>query len=119
MLHLARSPLGGLLVGWLFEYMSFAIPVHRLRETSTLVAFEQPRPAYSVHILIIPKKVVAGLAELDPDAEFSRVFLSDLLECVQSLVDELGLASLGYRLMVNGGKYQEVPQLHFHLISGE
>jgi diadenosine tetraphosphate (Ap4A) HIT family hydrolase len=34
---------------------------------------------------------------------------------VQSLVVEYHLPA--YRLMVNGGEYQEFPHLHFHLIS--
>jgi diadenosine tetraphosphate (Ap4A) HIT family hydrolase len=32
-------------------------------------------------------------------------------------VSELELERAGYRLVVNGGKYQDVAQLHFHLIS--
>jgi diadenosine tetraphosphate (Ap4A) HIT family hydrolase len=28
------------------------------------------------------------------------------------------LKEAGYRLIVNGGKYQDVAQLHFHLVSG-
>jgi diadenosine tetraphosphate (Ap4A) HIT family hydrolase len=34
---------------------------------------------------------------------------------VQSLVAEYNLPA--YRLLVNGGEYQEFPHLHFHLIS--
>jgi histidine triad (HIT) family protein len=45
-------------------------------------------------------------------------FLRDLLETVQSLVRQYGLDEKGYRLIVNGGEYQEVPHLHFHLIAG-
>ena len=37
---------------------------------------------------------------------------------VQSLVAELDVEGPGYRLIVNGGGYQGVPQLHFHLVSG-
>jgi diadenosine tetraphosphate (Ap4A) HIT family hydrolase len=38
---------------------------------------------------------------------------------VQNLVEMLELQEQGFRLVVNGGHYQEFPQLHFHLISGE
>ena len=92
--------------------MSFVIPVKRLRETKTLMAFHHPKPAYSLHILIVPKKAVAALRELDAaDTEF----LTDLFLTVQSLVDELKLPA--YRLVVNGGTYQDFPHLHFHLIA--
>jgi diadenosine tetraphosphate (Ap4A) HIT family hydrolase len=44
-------------------------------------------------------------------------FLRDLYSSVQSLVEEFHLTA--YRLIVNGGEYQDFPQLHFHLISEE
>ncbi len=92
--------------------MSFAIPVRRLRETQTLMAFHHPKPAYPFHVLLVPKRAVASLEEFDPaDASF----LIDLYSTVQQLVDEFHLPA--YRLIVNGGKFQDFPQLHFHLVS--
>lgn len=92
--------------------MSFVIPVHRLRETETLMAFHHPKPSYAFHVLLVPKKSVASLKDFDSK---DTTFLSDLYSTVQSLVDEFHLAA--YRLIVNGGEYQDFPQLHFHLIS--
>ena len=96
--------------------MSFAIPVNRLRETDTLLAFHHPRPSYSTHILIVPKRMLHSLADLKAE---DQDFLTDVFRVSQGLVDEFDLANKGYRLIVNGGKYQDVPQLHFHLVSGE
>jgi histidine triad (HIT) family protein len=110
-LRLARSGPGRKLVGWIFAHMSFAIPVKRLRETETLLAFYHPKPAYPLHVLLVPKQAVSSLMELDPSSDF----LSDLVTTVQSLVTELQLPA--YRLIVNGGEYQDFPQLHFHLVS--
>ena len=94
--------------------MSDSLPVEYLRKTDTLVAFRHPRPSYPVHILLVPKRAIARLEDITPaDADF----LSDLYACVQSLVEELELSAPGYRLVVNGGSAQDVPQLHFHLIS--
>ncbi len=92
--------------------MSFAIPVKRLRETKTLLAFQHPQPSYPFHVLLVPKKAVVSLKELDPA---DTVFLSDLFSTVQSLIHEFRLPA--YRLIVNGGEFQDFPQLHFHLIS--
>jgi histidine triad (HIT) family protein len=100
------------LIGWFFAHMNFAIPVKRLRETKTLMAFNHPKPAYPFHVLLVPKKAVLSLEELDPR---DTAFLTDLYATVQSLVDEFQLPA--YRLIVNGGEYQDFPQLHFHLIS--
>lgn len=91
--------------------MSFAIPAKRLRETDALLAFHHPKPAYPLHILLVPKEPVSSLMDLDP----SSTFLNELFATVQSLVSELHLPA--YRLIVNGGEYQDFPYLHFHLIS--
>jgi len=94
--------------------MSQLLPVDRLVETGTLIAFRHPQPAYPFHVLIVPKKQVDSLASLDPA---DSVFFSDLYATVQKLVNQFDLGTSGYRLIVNGGKFQDFPQLHFHLIS--
>lgn len=92
--------------------MSFAIPVQRLRETETLMAFHHPKPSYPFHVLLVPKKSILSLKDLDAT---DTALLSDLYSTVQTLVDEFQLPA--YRLIVNGGEYQDFPQLHFHLVS--
>lgn len=114
MLRWIRSPLGGRVVAWMLANMSFAIPVHRLCETATLLAFDHPRPSYRVHILLVPKRAIPNLEALSDD---DRDFMVDLFACVRRLVAERGLAESGYRLIANGGSYQDVLHLHFHLIS--
>ena len=100
------------LIGWIFAHMSFAIPVKKLRETETLMAFYHPKPAYPFHVLLVPKRAVKSLMEFDST---DSAFLTDLYSTVQSLVKEFHLTA--YRLIVNGGEHQDFPQLHFHLIS--
>ena len=100
------------LIGWIFAHMSFAIPVKRLCETETLMAFYHPKPSHPFHVLLVPKKAIISLKEFDAK-DFA--FLTDLYSTVQNLVDEFQLPA--YRLIVNGGEYQDFPQLHFHLIS--
>jgi len=91
--------------------MSFAIPIKRLRETDTLLAFRHPKPSYPFHVLIVPRKAIPNLTGLDAA---DGPFLSDLFSTVRSLVEEYHLEA--YRLIANGGGYQDLPQLHFHLI---
>ena len=111
-----RSPFAAFLIGWVFAHISFAIPGKRLRETDTLLAFYHPRPSYPVHILLVPKKAIRSLSALTPA---DSNFLGDVFSTVWELTSELGLDSSGYRVIVNGGSYQDVPQLHFHLIAGD
>jgi len=95
--------------------MSFILPIKRLHETETLLVFKHPKPSYPVHILIVPKKAIGNLADLN---EEDNEFLLDVFRIAKSLVEELGINQTGYRLILNGGEFQEVPQLHFHLVSG-
>jgi histidine triad (HIT) family protein len=112
--YLARTAVFGTIIGWLFAYMSFAIPINRLRETDLLLAFYHPKPSYPLHILIVPKRQIRSMMTLQPsDADF----LVDLMATVQSLVQEFNLDETGYSLITNGGDYQDVPQLHYHLYS--
>jgi histidine triad (HIT) family protein len=115
LLRLALTRPGRFLIGFVFTHMSQLLPVDRLAETGTLIAFRHPQPAYPFHVLIVPKKQVVSLEALDPA---DSNFLSDLYTTVQGLVKQFDLGAEGYRLIVNGGKYQDFPQLHFHLISG-
>lgn len=111
---LARTRWLGWLVGWIFTHMSFVLPVHRLRETTTLLAFHHPRPSYSFHVLLVPKRAITTLNEVTAqDADF----LVELFAVVQSLVQEFELEEKGYRLVCNGGRNQDIPHLHFHLIA--
>ena len=112
MKRLLRIPIIIRCIGWIFAYMSFLIPIVRLRETSSLLAFHHPSPNHKFHVLIVPKRPTASLAELDSQ---DTVFLTDLYSTVQSLIDEFHLQA--YRLIVNGGDYQDFPHLHFHLVS--
>jgi histidine triad (HIT) family protein len=98
---------------WMLNHVSFAIPVKHLEETDSLLAFFHPQPAYPFHVILIPKKAIRTFSDLEP----ASPFMVDLVAVAQSLVAENHLTA--YRLIVNGGKYQEFPHLHFHLISGE
>ena len=83
--------------------MSWAIPIKRLHESDNLVAFHHPSPSYPVHILIVPKVTrhsMTAISVADSD------LLLDVFMTVQRLASELQLS--GYRLICNGGGYQDV-----------
>lgn len=112
--RLARGRLGGWLIRRVFASMSFVIPVNRLRETPTLLAFYHPSPSYPFHVLLVPRRAYKSLLDVPAaDVDFQR----DLFETVQSLVREFDLERRGYRLVANGGSFQDMPILHFHLVA--
>jgi histidine triad (HIT) family protein len=114
LLAMARSRPAGWFLRAAFATFPFALPLDRLHETDTLVAFHHPLPSYPLHILIVPKRRYASLLEVrDDDLEFMR----DVFETVAGLVRKFKLEARSYRLIVNGGGAQEAGVLHFHLIS--
>jgi histidine triad (HIT) family protein len=95
----------------MLNHLPFALSVKRLCETDSLLAFFHPQPSYPFHVLLVPKQAVRSFSDLNP----ASPFLADLVTAVQSLVGEHHLTA--WRLIVNGGEYQEFPHLHFHLVS--
>jgi len=112
--RMARTSFGRFITALVFAKMDFLIPVKRLRDTPNCLAFHHPSPAYPLHILIVPKRSLAGLQDLSPA---DQELLFEMFQTVQSLVAEFNLDPAGYRLVINGGKNQDIPLLHFHLIS--
>jgi histidine triad (HIT) family protein len=96
--------------------MSSILPINRLGETANLIAFQHPQPSHPTHIVIMTKRPISSLMELAPK---DNELLVEVSQLVQRLVNQLSLQDEGYRLIVNGGKYQTFAQLHFHLISGD
>jgi histidine triad (HIT) family protein len=113
---LARSQVLRPFLIWGIANMNKFLPSQVVSETDTLVCFHHPRPEYPIHILLVPKEEIRDLLQLDLE---NQAFLQDLFAEVRRLVQELSLEQEGYRLILNGGDYQDFPQLHFHLISGE
>ena len=112
----AQSRAGSKILTWCLSHCSFLLPIKRLAENDQLIAFHHPRPSYPVHILLIPKKVITGIDEL---TKKDRGLLLEVMKTAQTLVNKMNLNQTGYRLVLNAGAYQEVPQLHFHLILAE
>lgn len=101
---------------WGLAHMSSIIPSQVISETDSLICFYHPLPAYPVHILIVPKADIRDLMHLDIE---QSDLLWEVSAITRQLVDNLYLDEQGYRLVLNGGLYQEFPQLHFHLIADE
>ena len=95
--------------------MSSIMPIDKLYETDHVVAFYHPKPSHPVHVLIVPKKAIKSLMAFeDTDARY----VLEVISAAQHIVKLLKLEESGYRLIVNGGRYQDVKQVHFHLVSG-
>lgn len=94
--------------------MSNLIPVDRIYESARVIAFYHPNPSYKIHILILPKRKIRSLMDISKE---ERDILWEITLAAQEIVRHLGLDKKGYRLINNGGTYQDIEMLHFHLIS--
>jgi len=94
------------------------LPADFLYEDEEIVAFRDISPRAPVHILIIPKKHIASLAEIE---ETDTALLGRMCLVASRLAEREGIAATGYRLISNCGadSGQEVAHLHFHLLGGQ
>jgi histidine triad (HIT) family protein len=85
-------------------------------EDDRALAFRDINPQAPVHVLIIPKKVIATHDAVTPE---DRELLGHLHLVAAKLAGQLGLKD-GYRLVVNCREQagQTVPHLHLHLLGG-
>ncbi|MDO8573814.1 MAG: HIT domain-containing protein [Candidatus Daviesbacteria bacterium] len=91
------------------------IPKEFIYESDNLVVFPDINPSADIHFLIIPKKHIKGIGDL---TDSDGLLLSEVYKTVDKLVTDNNLNDKLYRVMVNGGKAQHVPHLHFHLLGG-
>ncbi len=85
-------------------------------EDDRSLAFRDVNPQAPTHVLIIPKKRIASLADLcDEDA----ALVGHLLVVARKVAEQLGLSG-GFRVVANSGPDagQSVDHLHFHLLGG-
>ncbi|WP_199618721.1 histidine triad nucleotide-binding protein [Paenibacillus alkalitolerans] len=95
-----------------------SIPSKKVLETDTVLAFHDIQPAAPVHILIIPKKHIATMN--DVEREDLRL-LGDIHHAAQQIAEQFGIKERGYRLINNCGPEggQVVYHLHYHLLGGQ
>ena len=93
------------------------VPTTLLLEDEELVAFNDIHPITPVHILVIPRRHINSLNELNPgDANLA----GRLVLAARELARQNYLENSGYRLVFNTGPNagQSVFHLHLHLLGG-
>ena len=92
------------------------IPAKIVFEDEHCLAFHDVAPQAPTHILVIPKKEIASLNDLDDE---DRALVGHLWLVIRDLARSVGLDD-GYRVVVNCGAWggQTVDHLHFHLLGG-
>lgn len=93
------------------------IPAKIVSETTDLIAIRDVNPQSPVHILIIPKKHISSLNDIDKSD-------ADIIAAVHFFAKELAekerVSEEGYRLVLNTNSFagQSVFHIHWHLLGG-
>jgi histidine triad (HIT) family protein len=92
------------------------IPAKIVYEDDRCLAFEDIHPAAPVHLIVIPKKPIVSVDDVD---EADEPLVGHLLFAMRKIATQLGIED-GYRVVTNCGRSagQEVMHLHFHMLAG-
>ena len=98
------------------KIISGEIPSAKVYEDDLVYAFRDINPQAPVHVLVVPKKHISSIDDLDraDDREIAAC-----LRAVKKIAAEENLTD-GYRVISNCGKHacQSVHHLHFHVLGG-
>lgn len=86
-------------------------------EDDRALAFRDVNPQAPTHVLVVPKQPIAALSRSgDADA----LLLGHLMVVARRVAEAEGLASDGFRVVINDGKHgaQSVHHLHLHVLGG-
>lgn len=112
---IAKGPFMGKIVGNVFQHCSWAIPVKKVYSSKDIIAFYHPMPSYENHIIISPKRAVKNLQQMALDS-FSRDFVK-IWETAKDICVMHPEYNDSFVIVANGGKRQEVQQVHFHMFT--
>jgi histidine triad (HIT) family protein len=93
------------------------LPSEKVYENENVFAFRDISPQAPVHVLIVPKKHVVDI--LDVNGQEASIF-QYLFQAAQQIAAKLGIAGSGFRTVFNSGDHacQTMFHLHLHLLGG-
>ncbi|HEX6385613.1 MAG TPA: HIT domain-containing protein [Anaerolineae bacterium] len=93
------------------------IPSDIVYQDDLVTAFRDIHPQAPVHVLIVPNKVIPTVNDL---TEADEQVAGRMLLAAKKVAEQEGIASDGYRLIINCNEHggQEVFHLHMHLMGG-
>jgi len=93
------------------------IPAEKVYEDELVVAFRDLNPQAPIHVLVIPRKHIATLNDLQ---EVDEVVVGRMFTVAGKVAAAEGIDEDGYRTVVNCNKAagQVVFHIHMHLLGG-
>lgn len=93
------------------------IPSNKVYEDEEILAFHDINPEAPIHILVIPKKHISCLADIEKEDE---ALIGRIHGVINKIAKQERFIENGYRLITNCGEDsgQEIMHLHFHILAG-
>jgi histidine triad (HIT) family protein len=93
------------------------LPATLIYQDELVIAFDDLYPQAPIHKLIVPRKHIATLNDLEAE---NKDLVGHMFYIAKQLADELKIATDGYRTLINCNSYggQTVFHLHLHLMGG-
>ena len=93
------------------------IPSNKVYEDDDMLAFHDINPMAKVHVLVIPKKHIANVDDID---ESNVEAVSKIFVKIGDIAQKAGITN-GYRVISNCGPdaKQSVMHLRFHILGGQ
>jgi histidine triad (HIT) family protein len=93
------------------------VPATVVYEDDHALAFQDIRPVAPTHVLVIPKRHIAAIHDLEPEHVET---MGQILLAARRVADQLGLVKDGFRLVINDGDHagQTVHHIHVHVLGG-
>lgn len=94
------------------------IPADIIYEDDLVLAFNDINPQAPTHFLVIPKKPIATINDIQPE---DRQVVGQLYIAAAQIAAEQGFAEQGYRAVMNCNEYggQTVYHIHLHVLAGK
>ena len=93
------------------------IPADILFENENVLAFRDINPQAPIHFLVIPKKEIRTLNDID---DIDKDLIGELFIVAKDLAKKEGISDDGYRTVVNCNVHgaQTVYHIHLHVLGG-
>ncbi|MBE76954.1 MAG: histidine triad nucleotide-binding protein [Candidatus Marinimicrobia bacterium] len=93
------------------------IPADILFENDNILAFRDINPQAPIHFLVIPKKEISTLNDIE---EVDKDIVGELFIVAKDLAKKEGIAESGYRTVFNCNEHgaQTVYHIHLHVLGG-
>ena len=93
------------------------IPADIIYESDTAIGFRDINAKAPTHVVIIPRKHIATINDIEPDDE---QVVGSLFTAAREIAEKEGHADAGYRVAMNCNEAagQSVFHIHLHLLAG-